>query len=95
MDPLTGRHDPAPGSCDRLAVAARGHPPDDRETVADDCVVAFLSSLEESLWILADAQRAPANAFGNAARGHDHVRDLRRMLHRLHKLLSQWEDACP
>ncbi|MFI6518317.1 hypothetical protein ACIBF1_22365 [Spirillospora sp. NPDC050679] len=61
------------------------------DTTADDCAADFLMDVEESLDLLADACRAPANAFANAARPQHHVTELRRLLHRLHALLIEWE----
>ncbi|WP_067483472.1 hypothetical protein [Actinomadura hibisca] len=61
------------------------------DTTADDCAADFLTDVEESLDILTDACRAPANAFTNATRPRDHVAELRRLLLRLHALLLNWE----
>ncbi|MBA9003537.1 hypothetical protein [Thermomonospora cellulosilytica] len=69
--------------------------PGDLDTVADDCVTAFLSALDDSLWLLAEAQRAPSCAFENAARPQDHITDLRRLVHRLQGLLLRWEEVPP
>lgn len=78
---MTARRDPG----------ARPRP--DRDTLADDCVMDFLGDLGESLWILADLQRSPANDFGQAARKQDHINELRRILYRLHQVLVEWEEA--
>ncbi|ACY96579.1 MULTISPECIES: hypothetical protein [Thermomonospora] len=92
MDSFTGHRWEESGG---FRAAARRSPHDERDTPADDCATAFLSAVDEALWVLLDAQRAPACAFAGAARRHEHIRQLRRLLDRLHELLSQWQKAPP
>jgi hypothetical protein len=61
------------------------------DTVADDAAEAFLSELDEALWVLERVQRAEETAFEHAARKADHIEDFRRLLYRLHLVLSEWE----
>lgn len=61
-------------------------------TVADDCVQDFLGDIDETLWILRDAQRSDQVVFRHARRKREHVEELRRLLGRLHRVLVEWED---
>jgi hypothetical protein len=63
------------------------------DTVADDCAEGFLGELDEILWLLQEIQQAEENAFEHATRKADHIEDLRRLLYRLHVVLTAWEVA--
>jgi hypothetical protein len=63
------------------------------DTVADDCAEGFLGELEEVLWLLQEIQQAEENAFEHAVRKADHIEDLRRLLYRLHLVLTAWEEV--
>jgi hypothetical protein len=64
-----------------------------RDTVADDCAEGFLSELDEILWVLQDITQAEQNQFRLATRKTDHIEDLRRLLYRLHRVLTGWEEC--
>ena len=63
------------------------------DTAADDCAEGFLGELDEILWVLQDLQRAEDHHFRQATRKTDHIVDLRRLLYRLHRVLTGWEEA--
>ncbi|MGI8330575.1 hypothetical protein ACRYCC_11470 [Actinomadura scrupuli] len=63
------------------------------DTAADDCAEGFLGELDEILWVLQDIQRAEDNHFRQATRKTDHIVELRRLLYRLHRVLTGWEEA--
>jgi hypothetical protein len=62
------------------------------DTIADDCAEGFLGELDEILWVLGDIQQATENQFQHATRKADHIQDLRRLLYRLHLVLTGWEE---
>jgi hypothetical protein len=64
-----------------------------RDTLADDCADGFLGELDEMLWVLQDLQQAEENHFRHATRKADHIEDLRRLLYRLHTVLTGWEES--
>ncbi|MCW2941407.1 MAG: hypothetical protein JWN00_4392 [Actinomycetia bacterium] len=63
------------------------------DTVADDCAEGFLGELDEALWLLDEIEEADENAFAHAARKADHVAEFRRVLYRLHLVLTDWEQS--
>ncbi|TNY37235.1 hypothetical protein [Thermomonospora catenispora] len=65
------------------------------DTVADERIAESLTALEDALWLLTESERTPACALENAVRRHDHVADLRRLVHRLQELLLRWEGTPP
>jgi hypothetical protein len=63
------------------------------DTSADDCAEGFLGELDEVLWVLQDVGQAQENHFRQAARQTDHIQELRRLLYRLHLVLTGWEEC--
>jgi hypothetical protein len=54
--------------------------------------VGFLNGLQEVLWLLEETQEGPPEiTFRHATGKAEHVRELRRILHRLHAVLVAWE----
>lgn len=63
------------------------------DTVADDCAEGFLAELDEALWMLDEVHQTEELAFIHATRKADHIEDFRRILYRLHLVLSDWEET--
>lgn len=65
----------------------------EHDTLADDCAEGFLAELDEALWMREEVQRAAEHAFRHAARKADHIETFRRVLYRLHLVLTDWEES--
>lgn len=65
----------------------------EHDMIADDCAEGFLTELEEVLWVMQEMQRADEHAFRHSVRKADHIEAFRRVLHRLHLVLTDWEDS--
>jgi hypothetical protein len=61
------------------------------DTVADDCAMDVLGELDEVLWLAEEFTAGGENSFRHARRKAEHVREFRRVLHRLHMVLAAWE----
>jgi len=65
-----------------------------RDTLADESAEDFLDALDQALWLLEQSQdQTAAHSFTHAARPTEHIEDLRRLLYRLHLVLTSWEST--